>query len=123
MYVYESATKTSQYCYCCGGIVNEGTTLAVGCEFAADDALVGVKIKIFFVEELFKTKSFRAERCFKHTALLAVLYGRSVSTFSSEQTNGSKQYTLACTRLAGNDRKTLIKVYVKTLDECVVLYM
>lgn len=57
------------------GVVYKCTALSVGVEFAADDALVGVEIQVFLLEELFKTKPIGAERCFKHTSLLAVLYG------------------------------------------------
>ena len=57
------------------------------------------------------------------TFLSTAFYEFGVSPLPFQQSDGSKNDALSCSRLASDDGESLVELHVKTLNECEIAYV
>ena len=71
-------------CHAGGGVVDERTALACGCQLPPQDACLSVEVQFFFFEELLQSISLEVEFRFDDAAVLASLDGASFGALSEQ---------------------------------------
>ena len=84
-------------------VVDKGTALACTRQFAPDDALRSVEIKVVLLEEIAHTILTYVEFCFHHTALCPSLNRLGVGSLSAQQPDSSQNDALSGSRFACDD--------------------
>ena len=119
--IHKSVAKFFQHRQLNGRIIDESTTLA-GCrEFASYDTVVEIVFDIVFCEERLHIVSAEVEMCLDDTLVGSLLYCLRVGTLSQQQSDGSKNDTLSCSRLSCDDGETGMQLDVESVDKCEVL--
>ena len=101
-------------------VVDEGTALAGGGEFAADDAVVSVEVEVVLLEKVLECVVVYVELGFDDAACGPSLDGSGVGPLSAQQSQCAEDNGFSCTRLAGDDGEAVGELDVQAVDECVV---
>ena len=105
-----------------GSVVDESARLGAGQHLAAQDER-GVVVEVVLGEERLHAESLDIEPSLDYALLLAVVESRRVGPLTQHQSEGTEEYRLSSTGLAGDGGEAVTESDVRLSDERIVLYM
>ena len=103
MDVHQLLAQFLEYSQRHGGVVDEGTAFAGGCQFTTHDGIGVVILYLVFIEQWSHVVAREVEVGLDDALVGSLLDGFRVGTLPQQQPDGSEDDALSCSRLTSND--------------------
>jgi hypothetical protein len=121
MDVDEAFAQLSHHVQCHRHVVDEGTALSAGVDFASQNAVFGIIVDVVVSEEGLHIISADVEMGFYAATVLSRFDGFDVGTVAQQQSESSQDDTLSGSGLTRDDGEAGWKSDVELIDEGKVL--